>query len=263
MTVASARLLEADEPSPVEVLNPEGRSMFLLTGDHAGRRLPRALGSLGLSEHELSRHIAVDIGVAGLARHLARELDACAILQTYSRLAIDCNRPLGSPESIASLSELTPIPGNRNPSAHDVRARQSEIFAPYHSRITAELDRRAQAGHATLLVMLHSFTPSFLGVARPWHVGVLYHRDARLAKALLTLLRQQGDLVVGDNQPYSAGEDTDYAVPVHGERRGLPYVELELRQDLLDDEVSQHRWAARLAPLLQQAQFSAMPNAAC
>jgi len=246
-------LLASDEPPPFSVSHAEGASPFFLTGDHAGKRLPRRLGDLGLPDSELQRHIAWDIGAAGLARALADRLDAFLILQTYSRLAIDCNRPVDVPSSIVTLSEATAIPGNRDLPPADAAARAAAIFWPYHDRIVAELERRRSAGRPTVLIAMHSFTPAFKGVARPWHVGVLYNRDARLARPLLDLLRGEGDLVVGDNEPYAISDDSDYGIPVHGERRGIPHVELEIRQDLIADAAGQRAWAARLARLLPAA----------
>jgi predicted N-formylglutamate amidohydrolase len=243
-------LLEADDPAPFRVEHERGNSPFFLTADHAGRVLPRRLGSLGLAPSELERHIAWDIGIAGVARALADRLDAFLILQTYSRLVIDANRTPGTPQSIAELSERTRIPGNRELSAEAVAEREREIFHPYHDRIRAELDRRAAERRPTVLVALHSFTPVFKDVARSLHAGVLYNRDPRIARAMLELLRAEPELQVGDNQPYAVSDATDYTVVVHGERRALPHVELEIRQDLIADPMGQAQWAARLARLL-------------
>jgi len=258
---ASARqLLAPDEPPPFRVERANGASPFVLTADHASRRLPRALGTLGVEEAELSRHIAWDIGVEALALALAERLDAFTIVQGYSRLAIDVNRPPGSPESIVTRSEYTAIPGNAGLSTQDVEARVRELFQPYHARIRAELDRREQLGRPAVLVALHSFTPSYAGSSRPWQLGVLYQRDTRLAHALLSLLAEQGDLVVGDNQPYSVSDETDYAIPVHGEQRGIAHVELELRQDLLLDAGQCQGWAERVAALLERAYTVVFPS---
>ena len=163
------------------------------------------------------------------------------------------NRPPGVPSSISTRSEDTDIPGNLDVDAADAARRRHELFDPYHDRIEDELERRAAAGLATVLVTVHSFTPVYAGFVRPWHAGVLYQRDARLARPLLELLAAEGDLVVGDNEPYAVADDTDYAVVVHGERRGIPHVELEMRQDLIEDEAGQEAWAARLARLLPTA----------
>lgn len=242
-----------DELPPVSVLRPAGRSPFVLTADHAGQRLPAALGTLGLSPAELDSHIAWDIGVAGLTECLAQRLDAFAILQTYSRLAIDCNRPPDSKQSIVALSERTVVPGNRDLDPLQAAARRRAIFDPYHQRLATELDSRAARGQPSVLVALHSFTPCFLDVPRPWHVGVLYGRDQRLAQPLLQLLRAEPGLEVGENQPYSVSDAEDFGIPMYGEQRGLLHVLLEVRNDLLADPAGQDLWAERLARLLVAA----------
>lgn len=246
-------ILTEDDPPAYSIEHPHGRSPFFLTCDHAGKLIPHRLGSLELPVAERARHIAWDIGAAGVARRLGATLDAFTILQTYSRLVIDCNRSPEVPSSIATLSELTEIPGNRNLSPAAAAARAREIFHPYHDRIVAELDARQQTGRPTVLVAVHSFTPVFKGIARPWHIGVLYHRDPRFGRIMLDLLHAESDLCVGDNEPYAIGDATDYGIPVHGEQRGIPHVEFEIRQDLVTDEAGQAAWAARLARLLPQA----------
>ncbi len=243
-------LLAADEPSPFLIERATGASPFFLTCDHAGMRIPRSLKTLGLAEEELQRHIGWDIGAAAVAQKLAQALDACLIQQIYSRLVIDCNRPLHSPESIAKISERTVIPGNQTVSESDAAQRASGIFTPYHERIRNELEARKARAQPTLLLAMHSFTPVYLDRIRPWHIGLLYNRDARLAKILSAALRKERGLVVGDNEPYSVSDESDYSIPEHGERRGLPHVEIEIRQDLIADEAGQREWALRLAGLL-------------
>ena len=251
--MASA-LLGADDPAVYTIHRPQGASPFLLLADHAGQQLPRSLGTLGLPQAQLDRHIGWDIGIAGTTRALAQRLDAWAIEQTYSRLLIDCNRPLASPTLIPETSDGTVVPGNAALTAAQRQQRINAIHAPYHARINAELDARRNAARPTLLVMMHSFTPVMNGVQRPWHAGVLYHQDTRFAHPLLRALGAEGDLVVGDNQPYSVTPSSDYAVPVHGEGRGLVHVELEIRQDLIADEAGQQAWAERLARLFNSLQ---------
>ena len=251
-----AVLLSHDDALPFDVQGREARSAFFLICDHAGRLLPRALGTLGLSEDERARHIAWDIGALGVAQRLATSLDAHLVWQLYSRLVIDCNRPLDAADSIATRSERTAIPGNVDVGPAAAAARAQEIFHPYHDEIRAALDRRRAAERPTVLVALHSFTPVFMDRGRPWHVGVLYNRDARVAAPLLELLRREGDLGdlrVGDNQPYAVSDESDFSINHHGERRGIPHVELEIRQDLIADERGQSAWAARLARLLPAA----------
>ncbi|MBN6151368.1 N-formylglutamate amidohydrolase [Xanthomonas sp. AmX2] len=257
---AHGTLLGADDPPAYTVHRPQGRSPYLLIADHAGQRVPKALRGLGLPQHELDRHIGWDIGIDGVTRELAQALDAFAITQTYSRLVIDCNRPLSAPGSIVAASDGTVVPGNQALDAQARDARAREIFTPYHARIAAELDRRAAAGQPTILIALHSFTPAMAGVARPWHAGVLYQRDPRLAHALLAELRALPGLVIGDNQPYSVSDATDYAIPVHGEARGLPHVELEIRQDLIADAAGQRQWAAHLLIMLNRLQAAFTPG---
>lgn len=246
-------LLEPDEPHPVALTNEAGGSVFFLACDHGGRAIPRRLGRLGLAEPDTVRHIAWDIGIAAVGRQISTQLDAALIIQTYSRLVIDCNRDPAVASSIVEISEDTEIPGNRDLTDADRSARRDAIFRPYQDSIAAVLDRRAVAGRASALIALHSFTPVFRGVSRPWHVGVLFNRDARLAHPLADLLRAEGDLVVGENEPYRVTDLTDYTVPVHGERRGLLHVEIEIRQDLITDPAGQTAWAERLARLLPAA----------
>ena len=246
-------LLAADEPAPVTVRNENGTSPLLIVADHAGNSMPHSLGRLGIAETECERHIAWDIGIAAVCGLLADALDATLIQQNYSRLVIDCNRPPGSETSIPDISEFTRVPGNIGLSKSQKAARVRDIFNPYHDRIATELDRRRQSGRPVALVAMHSFTPVYKGEARPWHAGVLYNRDARFAHLLMGLLRRNEELVVGDNEPYSVDDASDYTIPVHGERRGLHHVAVEIRQDLIAGVEGQQDWGARLADLLPQA----------
>ncbi len=240
-------LLDGRDVPPVHEDNPAGRSPFLLTSDHYGRAVPRTLGDLGLPESEFERHIAWDVGIAGVANALSNHLDAHLIAQRYSRLVIDCNRPPQAASSIPRISEATTIPGNETISAAAARARRAAIFDPYHRRIDEVIEARLRDDVPTVLVSLHSFTPVYAGVARPWHIGTLYHRDTRLPPLLLKHLRAEPDLVVGDNEPYAVSDDTDYTIPVHGEKRGLMNTGIEIRQDLITDPAGQQSWADRLA----------------
>jgi predicted N-formylglutamate amidohydrolase len=227
-----------------------------MTADHAGREIPARLGTLGLSRAELDTHVAWDIGVDGLSRLVQRELEAFLILQTYSRLVIDCNRPPGTPSSIAELSEHTVIHGNIGISDVERHQRAEAIFLPYHARIEQELRRRAQVGQQTILLAMHSFTPRYKGVDRPWQVGILYNRDTRLAHRLLETFAAEG-LTVGDNEPYFVSDETDYGVPRYGEQPGNVHVELEVRQDLIADAAGQAKMSAIVSRALRAgaAQF--------
>ncbi|MFG1300059.1 N-formylglutamate amidohydrolase [Xanthobacter sp. V3C-3] len=246
-------VLAADEMQPVTVFNAHGASAFLIVADHAGNKLPRSLGTLGLSAADRERHIAWDLGIAGVCRSLSGLLDATLIQQNYSRLVIDCNRPPGTAQSIPEASDGTQIPGNTGLDAAGRAARAAEIFAPYHGAIAAEIDRRQAQGRPAVLIAMHSFTPVFGGMRRPWHAGVLHHRDSRLARTLLEVLRGEDGLTVGDNEPYDVGDATDWTIPVHGEQRGILHVGIEIRQDLLARPEEQAAWGARLAVLLPRA----------
>jgi predicted N-formylglutamate amidohydrolase len=232
-----APLLGAGDPPPFRVVEGSPGCPFVLAADHAGQVLPASLGTLGLTQAELDTHIAWDIGIAGVTEQLAQKLGAFMILQVYSRLVIDCNRPLGAHSSIAELSEFTNIPGNKNLSTAQVAERARLVFEPYHARI---------------YIAMHSFTPRFKGVDRRWHCGVLYNRDARLARPLLQLLASEG-LEVGDNEPYFVSDDSDYGIPHYGERRGHLSVELEIRQDLITTPEQQVSWGNLLARVLPAA----------
>jgi predicted N-formylglutamate amidohydrolase len=244
-------LTQADVPPMLE-FNETGSSPFLFTCDHYGKIIPHALGDLGLSESELTRHIAWDIGIAGVAERLSSEMNAHLIAQRYSRLVIDCNRPPGAASSIPMISEATTIPGNEGLAPEAAEIRRREIFDPYHRRINDIIDARLHRGQPTVLVALHSFTPVYAGIARPWHIGTLYHRDRTLPPLMLQHLRAEGDLVVGDNEPYAVSDQTDYTIPVHGEMRGLINSGIEIRQDLIGDQFGQHQWADRLARILRE-----------
>jgi predicted N-formylglutamate amidohydrolase len=246
-------LLDPDEPAPVIVERADSRSPFVFVADHAGRRLPRRLGDLGLSAAELERHIAYDIGILPVAQALARAFDAPFVAQTYSRLVVDCNRPTHVAQSIPEVSELTEIPGNRNLSERARQARIEALFRPYHGTIETLLEARAAAGQRTVLVAMHSFTPVYMDVARPWVIGLLYNRDARLARPLLELLNQDSAPYVGDRLPYAVQDESDYSLPVHGERRGLPHVGIEIRQDLIAKAEGQAAWGVWLEGMLRQA----------
>lgn len=250
-----APLISPEDPPPFRLLNAGSESPFLLAADHAGRAIPKSLGTLGLVPPALDTHIAWDIGIAQVTELLANRLSAFAILQNYSRLVIDCNRPPHVESSIATLSEHTEIPGNFALSDEAKAARAREVFEPYHRRLLEEFERRERAQSKIIYVAMHSFTPRFKGVEREWQMGVLYHRDRRLAERLLDLLRAEG-LRVGDNQPYFVSDHTDYGVPTYGEQRGHVHVELEIRQDLIADAGGQEHFAALLARLLPLASAS-------
>jgi len=252
----SLQLLAPDEPSAVAAYRRDGKSPFVITVDHASRRIPRSLGDLGLSRADLARHIAWDIGALEVAHQVSAILDAPLIAQSYSRLVIDCNRRPDDPASIAALSELTHIPGNVDLSQEQIAARRREVFDPYHGCLRELLDGRARAGTRTILIVQHSMTNVFKGVRREMHAAVLYDKDPRFAQCLLEVLRSEPGLVVGDNEPYSGKHKIGYTAPQHGEARGIPHVEVELRQDLIESHAGQREWGTRMARALVSAERS-------
>jgi predicted N-formylglutamate amidohydrolase len=247
MTEGDDPLLAPDEPPAVAVVNAHGAGSAVVVCDHASNRVPRRLAGLGLVPAQLVTHIAWDPGAEDVARRVAEQLDAPLVVSRYSRLVIDCNRPLASEESIAVTSAGTLVPGNCAISSADRALRAAALFRPYHRAIAQVLNQRSAAGRRSLLLSIHSFTPVLNGGRRPWQVAFSYGRDARLALLLLKAFTADGEMVVGHNQPYGVDDSTDYTIPVHGEQRGLPHVLIEIRQDGLataDDCIS---WALRLA----------------
>jgi predicted N-formylglutamate amidohydrolase len=246
-----AALLAEDEPAPFERVNPAGAAPLLLLCDHATNFLPRAFRSLGLDQAQLARHIAWDIGVAEVTRELARRLDAPAILSHFSRLIVDPNRPLDDPTLIPQIGDGIVVPGNRNLSP-EARGRRLETFhRPYHQAIEQSLDAMAARGPGPAVVSMHSFTPVMKGFERPWQVGVLWNRDPRLPQPLMAKLRAQG-IAVGDNEPYSGRGGCGHTLQTHADRRGLPNVLIELRQDLIDTHHAAAQWSALLAKALTE-----------
>lgn len=247
-------LLRFDDAAPAAVHRAGADASLLFICDHAGRAVPWALGDLGVPAAEFERHIAWDIGAAALTLELAERFGACAILQRYSRLVIDCNRDPSRPDAMPVVSDGTAIPGNRNLSPQAAAARVAEIHAPYHRAVAAELDARAARGPAQRLVFVHSFTPQMAGRDRPWRYGVLHMGGSPFADAMLAVLREdEGEAPVGDNEPY-AMDVTDYSAPLHGVARGLDFLEIEVRQDLIADAAGVEAVATYLAPRIARAQ---------
>lgn len=250
MDIVPSSLLTPADPAPVRILNPDGASPLLLVCDHAGKMVPAALRGLGVSPAELDRHIGWDIGAAAVTAELARLLDSRAVLSVYSRLVVDCNRWPDSPTLMPTVSDGTPVPANQELTEAARTLRMEALYHPYHEAIAAERSRLLARGQQPILISIHSFTPQMNGFQRPWQVGVLWNRDGRLALPMLEALRAEGDLTVGDNEPYSARTGTDFTIIHHGEEAGLPVLMLEIRQDLIADAAGALAWAARLARLL-------------
>lgn len=241
---------EAGAVDPVAVENRAGGGAFIVLCDHASNFVPAEYRGLGLDPAALQTHVAWDPGALGVARHLARALDAPLVLAAASRLVIDCNRPLDAPDLIAAISETTAIPGNAAVSDLERRRRIAAFHVPYHAAIEELIDQRLDAGRTTALVAVHSFTPVYRGVARPWEVGVIFDRDRSLAEPLSAALRAEG-LTVGVNEPYSPADRVYYTLTRHAEDRGLAAVMIEIRNDLIRDADNEAAWGNRLAAALR------------
>lgn len=222
----------------------------VLLCDHARNALPPEYGALGLPPGEFKRHIAYDIGAEGVTRGLAWRLGATALLTGYSRLLIDPNRGLDDPTLIMKLSDGAVVPGNRDIDAAERQKRVERYYLPYHTAITREIDSLIAARIRPILVSIHSFTPAWKNVPRPWHAGILWDRDGRLPRLLLDGLRSDTSLVVGDNEPYHGALEGD-TLNTHGTKRGLAHALIEIRQDLIADQSGVDEWVDRLALILE------------
>lgn len=237
---------------PYRFIEGDTRTGLLILCDHAENALPEAYGTLGLKAQDLHRHIAYDLGAAGVAEGLARELGAPAILSRFSRLLIDPNRGVDDPTLVMQISDGLVVPGNVGLGAGEIDARIARYYEPYHQAIGRAIEAGIAARKPPLLVSVHSFTQAWKGVQRPWSVGVLWDKDPRLALPLLAALREIPGIEVGDNAPYSGQlkGDTLYR---HGTGRGLAHALIEVRQDLILAPEGQAEWAKRLAGALRQA----------
>jgi predicted N-formylglutamate amidohydrolase len=247
------QLLGPGDPPPFSVHNEKGKAPLLLLCDHASKAVPRALGDLGLSQEELSRHIGWDIGGLDAALELSTALDAPLIASGYSRLVIDCNRWPGGEGSTPEISDGTAVLANRGLIPQQLDARAEACFWPYHREIDRQLDRMTADSRPAALLVMHSFTPVMNGFKRPWHVGVLWNDDVRLPEPLLAELRRDPALVVGDNEPYSARASYEYTLNAHARPRALPHCSLEVRQDLISTPVEARAWGRRLTPAIRAA----------
>jgi predicted N-formylglutamate amidohydrolase len=245
-------LLGEGDPHPVEIRGAVGEGLFLIVCDHAGRAVPAGLGRLGLPDEAFDLHIAWDIGAGDLTRILAPRLGAGCILQRYSRLVIDCNRePLRS-DAAPVMSDGVAVPGNAALTSKALTARARAIHKPYHAAIAKALDARAARGRPTVLVFMHSFTPRMNDLDRPWQFGVIREEGSRFSKAVLDRLAALTGYLVGDNEPY-AMDGVDFSAPLHALARGIDYLELEVRQDLIADADGQARIAEALSAVLPAA----------
>jgi len=247
---AAPALLGPDDSPPFTLHNPRGGARVLVICDHASRAIPRALDQLGLDDWVLDRHVAWDIGAADVARALADRLDAPAVLAGFSRLVVDPNRALDDPSAFVHVSDGIAIPGNLDLTDADKLRRAEACSGPYHAAITAQLDAFEARGISPAVIAVHSCTPVYAEVVRQWHIGVMWDEDPRIAVPLIERLAAHDDLCVGDNEPYSGRDDHDYTLDTHAEGRRLPYVGIEIRQDLLQEPAQAARWADLLAGAL-------------
>ena len=256
--IAGLPLIGPTDLPPYQIVNETGAAHALLVCDHAGQAVPAALDRLGLSDEELSRHIAWDIGAAAVTRHLARLLDAPAVLANYSRLVIDPNRyPHDHAVAFPAVSDGTRVPGNEGLTEAQRQARARSCFWPYHNAITRHLQSMRERHIQPAVIAIHSCTPVFDGVFRPWQLGVLWNQDPRSSQPLIEALRQIDGIEVGDNEPYSGRLPNFFTIAHHAESADLPHVALEVRQDLVGDAQGIREWAEVLhhafAPLISGA----------
>ena len=249
-------LIGTSDPAPYTCYNANGASPFVFVSEHAGNMVPAGLKNLGLSDADLADHIAWDPHIQDVGERLSKAMDAPYFCQPYSRLMIDCNRPPGNAQSILAVSDNRRVPGNEGLSAADIKARQDEIFYPFHGAIASFLDEREAQGQKSILISLHSFTPSLssCGKDRPWQITFQYGRDPDLSQKLIALMARDPALTVGDNVPYPVRDDYQYGIPVHGEKRGLPHTMIELRQDVITGEDNKALWANKLQHVLQKVE---------
>ncbi len=245
--------LEAPSTS-VRTTNRSGRSPLVLICDHASNHVPERFGTLGLSRDQLSRHIAWDPGASPVAQRMAGALDAVLIESRVSRLVVDCNRPLDAPDLIPTVSETTPIPGNAQVSPAERAARVALAHRPFHDAIEAVVERRLAEGRETQLVSIHSFTPVYKQVARPWQIGIVHDDDQRVATPLIAALKRLKGVTVGDNQPYSPADRVYFTLEAHARSRGLPCAMIEIRNDEIAATAGQRKWADLLTGIFLDLQ---------
>lgn len=248
--ITSAPLVDPEVDPPIfEVINADSDYPVVLVCEHAGREIPAKLNNLGLPDEVLTRHIAWDIGAAAVTRKMAQLLRAPAVLQAYSRLVIDCNRPTDQPTSIPVISDGVTVTANQQMSTSERQQRISEIFNPFQDRVKHLLDHKKRS--ATFAI--HSFTPIMDGVSRPWDIGFLFRNDAETSHWLANYFaNQHKDIIIGMNQPYQITNDSDWFVPQHGEKRRLAHSLIEIRNDHIIERNGQSRWALMLSETISK-----------
>jgi predicted N-formylglutamate amidohydrolase len=236
-----------------ETINADARPELIFVCDHASNALPAEFGSLGLPPEIFHQHIAYDIGAAEVTRAFSHAFNAPAILGVYSRLLVDLNRGPDDPTIVMKLSDGAIIPGNAKADWPEIHRRIERFYKPYHDEIEREIARARALSITPVIVSMHSFTPEWKGKKRPWQIGVLWsERDGRLAVPLMEELRREGDITVGDNEPYH-GELENDCMAQHALRHGFAHVLIEIRQDLISDAAGIAKWTARLVPILRAA----------
>ena len=227
---------------------------MILLCDHASNRVPEPYGDLGLAAGQFERHIAYDIGARDVTLGLARRLKATAVLSRFSRLVIDPNRGMDDPTLIMRLSDGAVVPGNAGVDEAERQRRIERFHRPYHDAVAAQIAAARGQGATPLIVSIHSFTPVWRGTPRPWHVGILWDRDAAVAQAMIDGFLSQGDLVVGDNEPYHGALEGD-TLNTHGTRAALPHALIEIRQDLITAKTGVDEWVERVAKVVEPIMY--------
>lgn len=248
----------ANPVPPARTINGAGKSPFVIVCDHASNRIPPAYGDLGLSLIDRLRHIAWDPGALAVSLRLVELLDASLVHSTVSRLVVDCNRWHDAPDLIPPVSETTEIPGNRNVGANERQRRIADFHDPFHRAIDTLLDRRAAEGRETILVAMHSFTPIYKGVARPWPIGFIHGVNPAYTKAVFEAVKdEEPALNIGWNEPYAALAGVTYTLEHHGDGRGLRSTMIEIRHDEILEPEGVERWAGLLARCLEKGRSQA------
>lgn len=243
----------AHDWNPVRVSNPDGRSQFVILCDHASNYIPDGFGTLGLDPDDLRKHIAWDPGALGVSQIMSRDLDAPLVESCVSRLIIDCNRPLNAPDLVPSLSEVTTIPGNVDLDEAAKSQRIALSHKPYHAAIEKLAHERATKGLPDpIYVAVHSYTPVYRGVERPWHIGIIHDDDDRVAAPLIAGLQGLSEFNVGINEPYSPADRVYYTLERHASAFGLPAVMIEIRNDLITTPSEEQAWGIMLSRLLRE-----------
>lgn len=237
---------------PVLVVNEDGKSPYVFVCEHASNYIPERFNGLGLDPESLIAHIAWDPGAVEVARKLSEQLDAPLLEATYSRLLIDCNRPLDARDLIPEISETTVIPGNHDLNSLERTARIDLSHRPFHRRIEEVIHKRAARGLASWIVTIHSFTPIYKGVSRPWPIGIIHDADARIAEPLIAALEKDNSLNVGVNEPYSPADRVYYTLERHARPRNAPCAMIEIRNDEIATRETQQAWAMRLAAIFNE-----------